>query len=877
MPRFELTCILSDANFYGHDIPHALFAILMCDDNVGHVHKLVGTEFHFHCCYLKSKHFSRDHVILLILNLACRFVMKLATLNTWLVLVTSGFIWDTGQCQTADSEEDGNKLRDCRSLFGNNCDCPQPYNLRCKVTEADLQGILEKLEASDDDRNIRLLHITFQGLNEIKADTFGGSSSLDLPGLVISTSSLEAIQDGALANLRGNLTKLSLPNNSLQTIPQEVFTLPKLHRLDLSQNFIRDLKLPVTDNAAKDLQYLDLSSNHIDDINHVVLPPEIKEIHLKDNQITASGLAEFQFPPSLRKLILSNNKISTSVRIFRHGSETLQTLDLSFNSLVNLSASAFAEFPGLEVLNLKKNSLQLIDPEAFAGLDSLNVLDLSQNGIIELASSAFKSLHRLQYLYLSSNHLSVVNPSLTTGLISLENLDLRHNDIIRVEPLVDCEDTLTQLLLDSNPLDCSCHLKSFQDWLKSPSIKLKREAKTSARCKTPPPAENAVLYNLDPLTCDVEDYHDDGGEPSKKNSVLIHKATSPMLSLEKKEVRGDTLNLRWRANLTEYKCDVVQLYRENPNGDKVQFCTKSPSNCVGNVVEATIDLKKTCDIVTSNIHPVTSILACLSIYNPSNSDVLSNCTTVKLNSNNAHPAQLASIHNITAISPNSGQVDVNAVVDFEVKKDFVTDYCWLAMQLEAGDADDLGERVAATHKVTCKNAREFSFVGLRVDPMDVLRLCCWLELGPGRAHTSPLCVTVQKVVQSVSAKFEDGGQLQNDGGGAPILPLALTLVFLGVGIAALVVLYLIVRGYLSDRHKATLFRMRFSTMSGGMAASDLRRGSEDSQRHLTPEVRGGTGSGFLEQLTSKFFPWRSVPASDEMALREDSTFDTSVV
>ena len=36
----------------------------------------------------------------------------------------------------------------------------------------------------------------------------------------------------------------------------------------------------------------------------------------------------------------------------------------------------------------------------------------------------------------------------------------------------------------------------------------------------------------------------------------------------------------------------------------------------------------------------------------------------------------------------------------------------------------------------------------------------------------------------------------------PILPLILTLVFLALGIAVLVVLYLIVRGYLSDRNQA---------------------------------------------------------------------------
>merc|ERR1712156_512468 len=54
---------------------------------------------------------------------------------------------------------------------------------------------------------------------------------------------------------------------------------------------------------------------------------------------------------------------------------------------------------------------------------------------------------------------------------------------------------------------------------------------------------------------------------------------------------------------------------------------------------------------------------------------------------------------------------------------------------------------------------------------------------------------------------------------APILALVLTLVFLGIGIAALVVLYLIVKGYLSDRHKAELFHMRFCHMNNNNNAT----------------------------------------------------------
>ena len=115
----------------------------------------------------------------------------------------------------------------------------------------------------------------------------------------------------------------------------------------------------------------------------------------------------------------------------------------------------------------------------------------------------------------------------------------------------------------------------------------------------------------------------------------------------------------------------------------------------------------------------------------------------------------------------------------------------------------------------------------------------------------------------------------------PILPLVLTLVFLGVGIATLVVLYLIVKGYLSDRHKTDLFRMRFCYSFSG---SNLQH--NPSRR---PPEQGGLDTsvskppGLIMRWTHRFFMWkrrrhhRPVPASDELSLREDSTFDTSVV
>ena len=118
---------------------------------------------------------------------------------------------------------------------------------------------------------------------------------------------------------------------------------------------------------------------------------------------------------------------------------------------------------------------------------------------------------------------------------------------------------------------------------------------------------------------------------------------------------------------------------------------------------------------------------------------------------------------------------------------------------------------------------------------------------------------------------------------APILPLVLTLVFLGVGIATLVVLYLILKGYLSDRHKAELFRMRFCySFRGGSNGQPPRLERPSEQGGFEASSGASEPPGFIIRWTHRFFMWkrrrhhRPVPASDELSLREESTFDTSV-
>jgi len=184
-----------------------------------------------------------------------------------------------------------------------------------------------------------------------------------------------------------------------------------------------------------------------------------------------------------------------------------------------------------------------------------------------------------------------------------------------------------------------------------------------------------------------------------------------------------------------------------------------------------------------------------------------------------------------------------------------------------------------TAQISRCEVEKYTFHSLRLQYEDRLRVCAWLDFGPTYQHTNSKCSNViSNLMLPASAEPAIQRPHRPAHKSAPLLPLVLTLVFLGVGIATLVVLYLILKGYLSDRHKAELFRMRFC---------HFLRGSNQQPPMERPPEQGGFEApseppGFIIRWTHRFFMWkrrrhhRAVPASDELSLREESTFDTSV-
>nr|XP_033815701.1 toll-like receptor 4 [Geotrypetes seraphini] len=108
---------------------------------------------------------------------------------------------------------------------------------------------------------------------------------------------------------------------------------------------------------------------------------------------------------------------------------TVQQLDLSFNPLLRLTPKYFAKFPSLQVLDLTRCSIDIMEDDSFGGLRKLTVLILTGNTLRHLGDRVFCGLLSLQKLLAVNMNLSSLYDLPIGHLLSLQELNLRSNNI----------------------------------------------------------------------------------------------------------------------------------------------------------------------------------------------------------------------------------------------------------------------------------------------------------------------------------------------------------------------------------------------------------------------------------------------------------------
>ncbi|KAL3217612.1 hypothetical protein MRX96_032245 [Rhipicephalus microplus] len=285
---------------------------------------------------------------------------------------------------------------------------------------------------------------------------------------------LRQVSERALQGLENSLASLSLPDNRLEEVPVAALRrLASLRQLDLSSNAIR--QVPDGAFSGLPLNTLKLADNELNiaDDAFAGLQDSLKNLNLKGTGQERVPRAASQLT-SLAFLDLAQNKIASLAPEDLSGMHTLTALNLERNRIVKIDADAFAGINDtLSSLSLLNNLLVEFPGQALATLTELRVLDLGFNGIRNLPDDAFANNPFLTLLALDGNPMAT----------------------IPLEPFRHLNTTLRGISIGGPYLECDCRIRWIAEWIANKDL---QTTSLPSRCKELK-LERYVIAHLDKI------------------------------------------------------------------------------------------------------------------------------------------------------------------------------------------------------------------------------------------------------------------------------------------------------------------------------------------------------------------------------------------
>ncbi|TKS85379.1 Leucine-rich repeat transmembrane protein FLRT3 [Collichthys lucidus] len=332
-------------------------------------------------------------------------------------------------------------------------------------------------------------------------------------------------------------TVLFLQNNRIKSsgIPAELRRLSNVEKIYLYCNNLDEFPT----NLPLGLKELHLQENNIRMITHASLAqiPYIEELHLDDNSVSAVSIEEGAFRDSnhLRLLFLSRNHLSTIPSGLPMSIEELRFDD---NRISSISEQSLQDLINLKRLILDGNLLNNrgIGEMAFINLINLTELSLVRNSLTSPpANLPGTSLEKLQ---LQDNHINRVPPGAFAFLRQLYRLDLSGNNLSSLpQGVFEDLDNLTQLLLRSNPWQCTCRMKWVRDWLRSLPSKVNVRG---FMCQGPDKPQWPMFVTKRPVV--------KGPDISKNYHSTTTSSGRKIITISVKSSSADTIHISWRVS-----------------------------------------------------------------------------------------------------------------------------------------------------------------------------------------------------------------------------------------------------------------------------------------------------------------------------------------
>uniref|UniRef100_A0A8B9S595 Slit guidance ligand 1 n=1 Tax=Apteryx owenii TaxID=8824 RepID=A0A8B9S595_APTOW len=320
---------------------------------------------------------------------------------------------------------------------------------------------------------LQLLLLNANKINCVRADAFQDLQNLSL--LSLYDNKIQSLAKGTFASLRAIQT-LHLAQNPFVC--------------DCNLKWLADFLRanPVETSGARCASPRRLANKRIGQIKSKKFRCSAKEQYFipgtEDYQLNSECNSDVVCPPKCRcesgVVECSNLKLT---KIPERIPQSTAELRLNNNEISILEATGiFKKLPHLKKINLSNNKVSEIEDGAFEGAVSVSELHLTVNQLESVRSGMFRGLDGLRTLMLRNNRISCVHNDSFTGLRNVRLLSLYDNQISTIAPgAFDTLQSLSTLNLLANPFNCNCQLAWLGDWLR------KRKIVTgNPRCQNPP-------------------------------------------------------------------------------------------------------------------------------------------------------------------------------------------------------------------------------------------------------------------------------------------------------------------------------------------------------------------------------------------------------
>ena len=279
------------------------------------------------------------------------------------------------------------------------------------------------------------LSLSFNKITQIDSGTFNELDSLQ--SLDLSYNHIRKLETLSFANLR-NIRSINLEGNDIEIMDVETFYyLPKMERLKLSFNRIKVFSLHHFDQVGS-LSTLTLSLDH-NLISGNGIDGATGEGSMTPISSSAEGGGDFleeSLPirvNSIEVLDLSHNNLtSLNSTLLDPLRNSLTQLRLDHNQIGNITSNILTGFRHLQLLNMSRNRIELIHPDAFLDDTSLQIIDLSENRISDLLTDTFRDNVHLRVLNLNGNELRAVPENTFSANHELEAVFFSRNRLSNV-------------------------------------------------------------------------------------------------------------------------------------------------------------------------------------------------------------------------------------------------------------------------------------------------------------------------------------------------------------------------------------------------------------------------------------------------------------